>query len=225
MGRLSALAYALFLGLGFANPAAAQGRVVIDETFSNGVDAWERVRLDRRPTAYAVTSLAGEQVLVATSDNAAAAVLRRVETDTPARAVLEWRWRIAESLSDNHDELTRHGDDYAARVFVIFGDEPFKPGTRALCYVWAGQQPIGAHYENPVIEDVATFVVRSGNRRAGRWVREQRDVVTDYQTAFGEPPPPVTGVAIMVDTDDTGSSSIAWFDDLRLEVQPAREAP
>jgi len=205
--------------------AAAQGPPAMDEGFAHGLGDWERVRLDRRPTAYAVTALAGEPVLVATSENAAAALLRRVETEAPTRAVLEWRWRVVESLTENDRELTRHGDDYAARVFAIFGDDPFKPGTRALCYVWAGQQPIGARYENPVVKDVVTFVLQSGDRVAGRWVREQRDLVADYQAAFGELPPPVTGIAIMVDTDDTKSAAIAWFDDVRLEVRAERNEP
>lgn len=212
----------LFLALAVTAPAAAQTRFTVDEGFGNGLGDWERVRLDRRQTAYAVTSMGGEPVLVATSLNAAAALLRRVETPVPARAILEWRWRVAESLSGNDGELTRGGDDYAARIFAIFGGDPFKRGTRALSYVWAGQQSIGARYENPVMKDVATFVVRSGDGAAGRWMREQRDLIADYQTAFGKMPPALTGIAIMVDTDDTSSEAIAWFDDIRLEVLPNR---
>ena len=221
---MRSLALYAFLACCAAAPLAAQQQVVFRETFDGALDAWERVRLDRRQTAYSKTESNGEDVLVATSQNAAAAFLRRVQIEPPDRAVLSWRWRISESFVDNDRERERRGDDYAARVFVIFGDEPFERGTRALSYVWAGQEPVGARYENPVIREVATIVVRSGNGAAGRWQREQRDLIADFEEAFGERPPEITGVAVMVDTDDTSGSAISWFDDIVLEVR-ARGGP
>jgi len=193
---------------------------VFEEDFSGGVDGWSRVRLDRRETAYGTTSFDGNTVLVATSDNSAAGYVRSLRMPAAARATLAWRWRIVHSLTDNDRERTRRGDDYVARVFALFGDRPFKRGNKALSYVWAGQEPAGAEYRNPVISDVATFVIRSGDEYAGRWMYEQRDLVTDYRTAFGEDPPPLTGIAVVVDTDDTSSRAIAWFDDFRLELVP-----
>lgn len=206
-----------------ALPARAFGQdegLVLEEDFSDGVAGWSVVRLDRRSTAYAGTVLAGEPVLVATSDNAAAGFVREFRTPAPARATLSWRWRIVRSLSDNDRERTRGGDDYVARVFALFGDRPFRRGDRALSYVWAGREPPGSRYRNPVISDVATFVVRSGDDYAERWMYEQRDLVTDFRTAFGEDPPPLTGIAVVVDTDDTSSEAVSWFDDFRLEVTP-----
>ena len=204
-------------------PAAARGQaegVLLEEDFSSGVDGWSLTRLDRRPTAYATTIMNGNPVLVATSENAAAGYVRAFRTPAPARATLAWRWRVARSLADNGEERSRRGDDYAARVFALFGDRPFKRGTRAVSYVWAGREPPGSRYRNPVVSDVATFVIRSGDAYAERWMYEQRDLVADFRTAFGEDPPPLTGIAIVVDTDDTSSEAIAWFDDFRLEVTP-----
>lgn len=215
---------AALLGLALVTlPAGIRAQpegLVLEEDFSAGLDGWSVVGLDRRSTAYAGTVLNGNPVLVGTSHNAAAGFVRAFRTPAPARAILEWRWRIMRSLSDNDRERTRRGDDYVARVFALFGDRPFKRGTRALSYVWAGQEPPGSRYRNPVISDVATFVVRSGDEYAERWMFEQRDLVTDFRTAFGEDPPPLTGIAVVVDTDDTSSEAIAWFDDFRVEVTP-----
>ena len=210
------------LGLAlFATEGSAQEKIVIREDFESGIGEWEHVRLDRRRTAYSTFRTAGDQVLVATSTNAASGLLRRVETAPPFRATIRWRWRVAETLADNNRERERKGDDYAARVFVIFGDKPFKKGTRALSYVWAGQEPVGSRYRNPVIDDVATIVLQSGDRAAGRWIREQRNLVGDFQDAFGEPPPAIIAIAVLVDTDDTSSEAISWFDDFVLELVPA----
>lgn len=214
---------ALFTLACLSSPADMPGQtdgVLLEEDFSAGIGEWSVVRLDRRPTAYAGTVMEGDPALVGTSENAAAGLVRLYRTPQPARATLAWRWRVAHSLSDNDRERTRDGDDYAARVFALFGDEPFERGTRAVSYVWAGQEPPGSQYPNPVVSDVATFVLRSGDGYAERWMYEQRDLVTDFRTAFGEDPPALTGIAVVVDTDDTSSQAIAWFDDFRLEVTP-----
>lgn len=219
-GWIVAAGFGLALG-GLPSRALAQAEaLVLEEDFSDGVAGWSLVRLDRRSTAYAGSVMAGEPVLVATSSNAAAGFVREFRTPAPERGTLSWRWRIVHSLTDNDRERTRGGDDYVARVFALFGDRPFKRGTRALSYVWAGQEPPGSRYRNPVISDVATFVVRSGDDYAERWMYEQRDLVTDFRTAFGEDPPPLTGIAVVVDTDDTSSEAVAWFDDFRVEVTP-----
>lgn len=34
---------------------------------------------------------------------------------------------------------------------------------------------------------------------------------------FGEEPPQVEGIAIMTDTDNTGESAIAYYDDIKIE--------
>jgi Protein of unknown function (DUF3047) len=47
-------------------------------------------------------------------------------------------------------------------------------------------------------------------------VIEERNVLDDYRRAFGEEPPPIAGVAVMTDTDDTGASATAWFGDIVL---------
>ncbi len=212
-------------GLG-APPLVGQAeRFRFTESFSSGIGSWEVVRLDRRPTAFSVTELGGNRVLVATSHRAAAGLVRRLETGPPVRANLRWRWRISKSLTDNLRERERGGDDYAARVFVLFGDRPFRRGTRAVSYVWAGQEAPGSRYRNPVVKDVATVVLRSGDGYVGRWMDEQRDPVEDYRLAFGEPPPPIRAIAVVVDTDDTNSDVVSWFDDFLLEVEVAPPRP
>ena len=208
----------------FAGGSAAQETLTLRETFDSGLDAWEQVRLDRRQTAYNTFDSGGDRVLVATSDNAAAGLVRRFETPPPARATLQWRWRVTRSLTENERERERRGDDYAARVFVMFGDRPFRRGTRALSYVWAGTEPVGARYRNPVVDDVATIVLQSGDGSAGRWRTEQRNLVVDFREAFGEDPPGIGAIAVLVDTDDTDTDLISWFDDFLLEVDPGGDA-
>lgn len=48
------------------------------------------------------------------------------------------------------------------------------------------------------------IVVRSGEERLGRWLRERRNVMDDFRRAFGrEPPEAVEVVAVFTDNDQT----------------------
>jgi hypothetical protein len=58
------------------------------------------------------------------------------------------------------------------------------------------------------------FLLEQGNAKAGGWVMEERNILEDYRTAFGEDPPDEATVAVMCDTDNTGERTTAWVDDL-----------
>jgi hypothetical protein len=72
------------------------------------------------------------------------------------------------------------------------------------------------------------IVVDSGSAHAGKWRLHERDVVADYRAAFGEDPPPISGIALMTDADNTGESADAWYGDIVLAPRqggPARLPP
>jgi head-tail adaptor len=75
---------------------------------------------------------------------------------------------------------------------------------------------VGTVVPNPYTDRVRMIVVESGTARAGRWIAYERDIVADYRAAFGEDPPPIAGVAIMTDTDNTGDTVEAWYGDILL---------
>jgi hypothetical protein len=89
------------------------------------------------------------------------------------------------------------------------------PGSVVNC-IWANKAPVGTIVANPFADQAKMIVIRSGNASAGRWVAEKRNLVRDYQASFGQNPPPVMGIAIMTDTDNTGESTTAWYGDIRL---------
>ena len=177
-------------------------------------DAWALRQLGGETTSYRAVREASGMVLRVESNNAATALYRRV--DVGAReAALTWRWKVERSLGHG-DEKERRGDDYAAHLFVIFGSELFSRNTRALCYVWAGREASGSRFRSPVVDEVQTIVLQSGDANTGAWVSESPDIGDDYRRAFGEEAPAISAIAIMVDTDDTGSRAVAFFDDLLI---------
>jgi Protein of unknown function (DUF3047) len=129
---------------------------------------------------------------------------------------VSFRWKVDSGLTGRDSERSRRGDDYAARVFVLFDPPPLDGRTRAICYVWAREEPRESLYPSPYFTRVGTLVLESGADRANEWVSERRVIGDDFRRFFGSAPPPVRAVAVMVDSDDTRGRATAWFDDIVL---------
>jgi hypothetical protein len=184
---------------------------------------WKEQRLARRPSRYRVVMEDGRAVVQAESYGGNSGIFRALRFAAKRVRAIAWRWRVAAPLDGNRKEREKRGDDFAARVFVIFDAREGPWSGRALCYVWSASQPVGSMYRSPYSEDVAMIVVESGGHRASSWVDVRRDVLRDFRTAFGAAPDSLTAVAIMVDTDNTRSRATAWFESMGVEL--SRPAP
>ena len=88
------------------------------------------------------------------------------------------------------------------------------PPLAAINYIWESHASVGTIVPNPFTNRAMMIVVESGEEKINQWVCEERDILEDYRKAFGEPPPMVSGVAIMTDTDNTGESATAYYGDI-----------
>jgi hypothetical protein len=59
-------------------------------------------------------------------------------------------------------------------------------------------------------------IMERGKERLGRWVEESVNVLADYRQAFGKDPPAIAGIAVMSDTDNTGTSAEAYLDYIEI---------
>jgi len=179
-------------------------------------------------------------VVQATSDGGASGLVTRRSIDLNTYPILEWRWKVNRVL-DAGDATRKSGDDYPARIYVTFDYDGLGLGgrlkhkalqllgyddipTRALNYLWASTAPRGQFLPNPYTDWVMMLPVQSGPEHVGTWKTERRNVLEDYRTAFGEDPPPVNGIAIMTDTDDTGESATAYYGDIVFKRAPDDDA-
>ena len=203
----------LLLMLLAGGSGAAPGQLLIDD-FESGLGPTWAVKSFQGETAYRVVAEAGGHVLQAESHGTASGLVRKLDLDPRDHPVLSWRWKVAGTIPAG-DERTRAGDDYAARVYVIF-PHWFFVKTRTLNYIWANHLAKGAILPNAYTANAMMIAVESGPAHAGQWLTERRDIVADYRLAFGEEPPRIGAIAIMTDTDNTGAVAIAWYDDLML---------
>jgi hypothetical protein len=203
----------LLLMLLAGGSGAAPVQMMIDD-FEHGLGPEWTVKSFRGETGYRVVAEAGGHVLQAESRGTASGLVRKIDLDPRDYPVLSWRWKVAGTIPAG-DERTRAGDDYAARVYVIF-PHWFFPKTRTLNYIWANHLAKGDILPNAYTANAMMIAVESGPAHAGQWLTERRDIVADYRRAFGEEPPRVGAIAVMTDTDNTGVSATAWYDDLLL---------
>jgi hypothetical protein len=201
-------------------------------------DGWERISFSDIDTAtqYDLVRADSATVVRARSDGGASGLATETRVDLTEYPVLEWRWKVDGVLPDG-DARTEAGDDYPARLYVTFDYDALGLAdkvklaalralgyddlpTRALNYVWANRVPRDTVLANAYTDWVMMVAVRSGAGRAGEWVSERRNVLADYRAAFGGDPPPVNGVALMTDTDNTGGAATAYYGDIRFRAAP-----
>lgn len=199
-----------------------------------GSSAWQPVtfRSVERPTTYIPFGEPETGVRAEADCSASALVLPLEEIDLSRTPVLHWRWRILQGL-DVEDERSRSGDDFAARVYVMFRFEPDRasllerfrrgvgerlfgaemPGT-ALSFVWSSRIASGAIWTNPYAAEARMIALASGP--GSGWRAETVDLPASYASAFGHPPPQATGIGVMTDADDTCQQAVAEYQDFRL---------
>jgi hypothetical protein len=195
-------------------------------------------------TRYTLVDDQGTTVLRAEAKTSASALSHPLRVDPAATPWLRWRWKISK-LVEQADLRTREGDDFPARLYVMF-DYPleklsfversklrvaralFDPKLPAatLCYVWDGKAAKGTIAPSAYTNRVRLIVVESGDTRVNRWVDVERNIADDFRAAFGEDPPAVTAIAVAVDTDNTGAIATTYFGDISFNKQSVmKQAP
>jgi hypothetical protein len=110
---------AFVLSVTLAVPAApAAGPLLIDD-FTAGLSAkWEK-KVFQGETAYEPVVEEGRPAVKAESRSSASALIYPISIDPKAHPRLSWSWKIGRTIGKG-DERTKGGDDYAARVYVVF---------------------------------------------------------------------------------------------------------
>ncbi|MDW7644004.1 MAG: DUF3047 domain-containing protein [Desulfuromonadales bacterium] len=184
---------------------------------SDEIIGWE-VRSFKGNTDYRLVEEAGRRVLQAKARGTASGLVRKITFDPREYRYLRWSWKIEGTVAGG-DARTQKGDDYAARVYVVFPGRFFWQ-TKALNYVWANRLPQGEFTPNAFTANARLLAVQSGAAKAGQWLDERRDLVADYRRLFGEEPPMAGALAIMTDADNTGATATAWYGDIILSKSP-----
>ena len=202
--------------------------------------AFQPVRNAPNATKYALVrdNELGATVLEGSANAAAGALIYRFDGDARVNSILRFKWK-AGGLIASSDPRTKNGDDYVARIYVTFAVDPDRAGVKekaenavanalygetpphaALSYVFTHKAALGAVITSPFTQRVKKIVVDADPASVGKWKSFTRNIYDDYKRAFGEEPTRISGIAIMVDTDNTGETTSARFGDVTLSAGP-----
>ncbi len=197
-------------------PAYAEG-IAVSHFGSEGLTGWVSKSF-KGTTDYRIVQENNRTVVKAHARAVASGLTKKIKFNPVTYRYLKWSWKIAATVTGGN-ERSKKGDDYVARVYVIFPGRFFWQ-MRALNYTWANKLPKDEFIANAFTGKAMMIAVESGSTLAGTWVTEERDILADYRRAFGEDPPEAGAIAIMTDTDNTGGDATAWYGDITLSTVP-----
>jgi hypothetical protein len=150
--------------------------------------------------------------------------------------LLSWYWRVERGL-DIPDEKVKEGDDFSARVYVMFRLDKSRASTllrlrhrlaellygkevpgSALNFVWASRLAPGTVWDNPFEPNSKMIALAQGAKAS--WRNETVDVAVRHAELFGVPTPPLMALAIMSDSDNSCQKAEARFADFKFLSAP-----
>lgn len=176
-------------------------------------------------------------VVRATAEQSASLLLRKLAKPVEAQHI-RWSWRVDQIIAQAKTADPKL-EDSPVRVVLAFAapnakalaNLPFKdqlflqtaklmhreePPYATLMYVWSNDLPEGAVMQSAHTGRIRMVVAESGAARTGQWLSYSRNIVADYQRAFGAAPGKLIGIAILSDTDNTRLTSTAYYSDVVL---------
>ncbi len=204
----------------------AKSFVVLDRfSFQNqgSLKNWEE-KVFKGKTFYQVFTDSNQSFLNSASNNASSGLYVRIDREAKPGLYLSWRWKaITFPQKKEPQKLSNKGeDDFAARIYVIFPGSTFF-SSNVIEYIWDERLPKGTVANSPYSDRIKLFVISSGKgpEEEGGWRTEERNIYEDYLRLFGkEPKRPIGAVALMSDSDNTGTKSEANFGDIVFKVKP-----
>lgn len=223
-------------------PASAPAPVVLPPLVSGSTvgAGWRAANLPKQkpPVTRYSAERVGERNVLRLDAQASYGNLLHVLPGVAAPARLSWSWRV-EQTNPATDLRHKAGDDVAAKVCLSFdlplARLPFGERVRlqlarevsgeelpaaTLCWVWGGPELPGSFIDNVFSRRVRYVVLRQGADASATWFNESRDIRADFQRAFGDESdtlPPLVGVLVGADADNSGSRSVALVAALRFE--------
>jgi len=182
--------------------------IIIDD-FATGINPNWKPKSFKGTTEYTWIKEDNRTYVRATSRDSASGLYYKIEYDPREYPYITWQWKV-DNIITGGDAKKKSGDDYGARIYVVFPSFFFWK-TTAINYIWANKLPEEQAVPNPYTSNSIMISIESGRAESGKWITETRNIYEDYKRFFGKESPKVGAIAIMTDTDNTGESAAANY--------------
>lgn len=211
----------------------------LDERFVT-LDDWQPMTFPniKRHSTYSIHPCGDKTCLLMESDNSASGLLWKKTFNVYEYSFLKWRWKVS-NVYRQGDSATKEGDDYPARLYVLFNYDPEKasapkrfkyelakllhgqfPPDSSISYIWDNRETTKPFIVNAYASEARMIPVSSGSAQVDTWQEYSVNMLQDYKMAFGQDPPPLASLAIMCDSDNTQESAKAMVDYIRIGSVP-----
>jgi hypothetical protein len=204
----------LFLAGAGAAPGA---ECVALEDFSRGAVGefppdW-KPRKDAGRPVYSIQEEGGLRFLRAVASRLGIQAGREVPWNLDVYPILTWSWRPIE-FPKGSDERKSSSNDSVLAVYAVFPSSPVS--VKSVKYVWSRVVPEGTHLTSGA-GNTQVRILRTGTDKVGQWVEERVNVREDHQKYFGgSDVPRPAGIAVLTDSDDTGSRARGDYASFRV---------
>ena len=201
------------------------------------VPVWHHYKLPgKQASHFRYMRKDGREAMAATSASSVSMLRQAVRIEPAELSSVRFSWKVPELIA-HADMALREADDSPVRIVLVFeGDRSKFSGKNAtlselaraltgeelpyatLMYVWCNTRAPGTVIVNPRTDRIRKLVVESGAGKLQQWVDYERNIRADYELAFGEAPGALVGIGIMTDSDNTRSSTQAWYGPVTLGV-------
>lgn len=188
----------------------------------------------KKQTEYQLVREQDKTILHAYAPSASSGLMQYVSINPVVKPWLNWNWRIGNQVATS-DANVRPTEDSPARVILGFdGDKDTLPFSdqilfetarvftgydfpyATLMYIWDSKTPVGTVLNSNRSSRIKMLVVANSEMGVGHWQKFNRNIVDDFEKAFGEKPGKLIGVGVLTDTDNMGETVEAWYGDIQL---------
>lgn len=196
---------------------------------------WQHYHLPgKQATQYTFARLDGRDAMAVTAVSSASLLRQKVRIEVQELAQIKFSWKVPQLIA-LADLAVRDNADSPVRIVLAFeGDrskltaknamlselahtltgEPLPYAT--LMYVWCNTRAPGTVIISSRSDRIRKMVVESGAKNINMWMDYERNIRADYEKAFGEPPGALIGIGIMTDSDNTRTTTRAWYGQVKL---------
>lgn len=187
----------------------------------------------KRANRYRYARVDGRDAVLVSAASSISMLRKQVHIPAAELSRVRFSWKLPR-LIDDADLSDRDRADAPVRIVLAFEGDRSKFSQRdamlselahaltgepmpyaTLMYVWDTQAAPGTVLTSKRTSRIRKLVMESGARNLNQWLDYERDVRADFEKAFGEAPGALVSIGIMTDTDNTESSTTAWYGPVR----------
>jgi hypothetical protein len=206
----------LFSSFLFSNIVLAEKVTVFD--FTEDEFKTLQVKKVKGETTWRLGSNEKGNFIKAEAEGKGSGLGKEVKIDLSKTPFINITWKVEKDLS-GINEKTKKGHDYAARVFVIKKTGSTMLSNRAINYVFSSNQNVDENWRSPYTKKSVDYVLSTTKENLDTWVTVKANVKDHFKKFHDLDVVDLTGVAIMMDTDNSKLKAISYFQNIYFSAE------